>query len=229
MSRLPGRLSSGRPVFAGLAGALATLLVVTILFVVFSVWIYKGAGPRARQGQATTVVVRHGAGLAEIGADLQRAGAVRSAPLFMAAAQQPDHQRQRHRPGQQEGAGPEPRYQAAGEQRQQQHQRQHRAPPLLHRVETEGEEADLVADIGPARAGDLAACAGRTRPYCVQHRPVQHRRQHPGKQRQAGDGDDRVPRRADEGAKGRRHRAPRRSIRLYQRFIMPEVPSVSTR
>jgi UPF0755 protein len=51
------------------------------------VWIYNAPGPTARQGAETTVVLRRGAGLSEIGASLERAGVTRSAGLFMAAAQ----------------------------------------------------------------------------------------------------------------------------------------------
>jgi len=50
-------------------------------------WVYTGPGPKARQGQETTVILRSGAGVAEIAAALDQAGAIRSAPLFMAAAQ----------------------------------------------------------------------------------------------------------------------------------------------
>ena len=77
----------GRPVFAGVAGALVTLCAVIILLAAASLWIYLGAGPKARGGSQTVTVLRHGAGLSEIGADLQQAGVIRSWPLFMAAAQ----------------------------------------------------------------------------------------------------------------------------------------------
>ena len=90
MSRPPGRLTPSGPalpVFAGLAGAVVTLAGIALLFAATGFWIYRGSGPRAHHGQTTTVVLRRGAGLAEIGADLQRAGVIRSAPLFMAAAQ----------------------------------------------------------------------------------------------------------------------------------------------
>ena len=76
-----------RPLLAGVVGALATLAVVVLLLVGLSVWIYRAPGPKARQGASTTVLLRHGAGLSEIGADLQSSGVIRSAPLFMAAAQ----------------------------------------------------------------------------------------------------------------------------------------------
>ena len=70
-----------------MAGALITLLVLVALLAGGSLWFYAGAGPKARSGSQTAVVLRHGAGLSEIGADLQQAGVIRSAPLFMAAAQ----------------------------------------------------------------------------------------------------------------------------------------------
>ena len=92
MSRAPRRAASfpggsGRPLYAALAAALATLAVVVVVFIGLGLWIYKAPGPKARQGDSTTVLLRHGARLAEIGADLQAAGVIRSAPLFMAAAQ----------------------------------------------------------------------------------------------------------------------------------------------
>ena len=75
------------PVFAGLLGALATALIALVLLAGVSLLVYLGKGPKARSGEQTVVQLRHGAGLAEIGADLQQAGVVRAAPLFMAAAQ----------------------------------------------------------------------------------------------------------------------------------------------
>ncbi len=73
--------------FAGLAGALATLALVVAVLFGLGLWIYNGAGPTARKGASTTVILRKGTGVAEIGAALQQAGVVRSSPLFMAAAQ----------------------------------------------------------------------------------------------------------------------------------------------
>jgi UPF0755 protein len=78
---------SGGPLLAGLASAFATLGIVLVLVVGVSFWLYKGAGPRARSGAATTVILRRGAGIAEIGADLQHAGVIRSQAFFIAAAQ----------------------------------------------------------------------------------------------------------------------------------------------
>jgi UPF0755 protein len=85
--RRPTLSGVSRPVFAGLVGAIATLVVLSCLSAALGVWLFSAPGPRARQGASTTVILRHGAGLGEIGADLQAAGVVRSAPLFMAAAQ----------------------------------------------------------------------------------------------------------------------------------------------
>ena len=70
-----------------MAGALATLAVVLVMLAVLSVWIYRAPGPKARSGPATDVILRHGAGVAEIGADLQTAHVVRSSAMFLAAAQ----------------------------------------------------------------------------------------------------------------------------------------------
>ncbi len=73
---------------AATASALVVLVVAVAAFGLLSLWIYKGAGPEARNHAAsTTVILRKGAGLSEIGADLQQAGVIRSAPLFLAAAQ----------------------------------------------------------------------------------------------------------------------------------------------
>jgi UPF0755 protein len=76
-----------RGFLAGAASATATLLVLGLVAVLAGVFLYNAPGPAARQGTETDVVLRKGAGVAEIGAALERAGAVRSAPLFMAAAQ----------------------------------------------------------------------------------------------------------------------------------------------
>ena len=92
MSRGPRRTerpqaAGGQPVFAAVAGALATLVLLLAVFTGLSLWAYSGAGPAARHGASTTVILRKGAGVTEIGASLQQAGVVRSAPLFLAAAQ----------------------------------------------------------------------------------------------------------------------------------------------
>ena len=87
MSRAWRGRPGGGGLIAGTAGALATLAVGIAAFVLLSLWIYRGAGPAARIGTVTTVILRKGAGVAEVGADLQQAGVIRSAPLFLAAAQ----------------------------------------------------------------------------------------------------------------------------------------------
>ena len=92
MSRGPRRPGSslagtGRPLFAGLAGALVTLAVAVAVLIGFSLWIYNGAGPKARSGASTTVILRKGAGVAGIGASRQQAGVVSASQLFLAAAQ----------------------------------------------------------------------------------------------------------------------------------------------
>ena len=79
----------GRGFLAGVASATVTVTVFALglVAVIAAVWIYNSPGPAARQGGESTVVLRKGAGLSEIGAALERGGAINSAPLFMAAAQ----------------------------------------------------------------------------------------------------------------------------------------------
>jgi len=83
----PGGLTAGRRWAVGLISAGATLALVAIVALVWALWSYQGAGPAARQGAGTTVILRHGASLTEIASTLERAGVVRSSSLFMAAAQ----------------------------------------------------------------------------------------------------------------------------------------------
>jgi UPF0755 protein len=77
----------GRPWRAGVASAVLTITAVAVVVVLFSLWSFFAPGPASRDGQPTTVQLRKGAHMAEIGADLQRAGVIRSAAIFMAAAQ----------------------------------------------------------------------------------------------------------------------------------------------
>jgi len=85
----PGR-SAGLPLMRRLVimgfSALMTLAVVVGLLVAWAVWTYQGPGPAAR-GSVHSVVLRRGSGLNEIAAALEKAGVVRSAPVFLAAAQ----------------------------------------------------------------------------------------------------------------------------------------------
>jgi UPF0755 protein len=67
--------------------ATAMIAVVAALVVGYVVWSYNGPGPEARSGEATTVLLRRGAGLSEIANALENAGVVRSASVFMTAAQ----------------------------------------------------------------------------------------------------------------------------------------------
>ena len=84
--KFPG-LTPARPWAVGLISAGATLALVALLAFVWALWSYQGPGPEARQGGGTTVVLRQGASLTEIASALERAGVVRSASVFMAAAQ----------------------------------------------------------------------------------------------------------------------------------------------
>ncbi|MDP1737717.1 MAG: endolytic transglycosylase MltG [Caulobacter sp.] len=67
--------------------AFATLCVALVIVGLWAVWSYRGPGPEARQGEITNVMLRRGAGLNEIAASLERAHVVRSATIFIAAAQ----------------------------------------------------------------------------------------------------------------------------------------------
>ncbi|NBU29866.1 MAG: aminodeoxychorismate lyase, partial [Caulobacteraceae bacterium] len=68
------------------SSAMITLLVVLGLIAAWAVWTYQGPGPTAKAG-VHSVVLRRGSGLNEIAAALEKAGVVRSAPVFLAAAQ----------------------------------------------------------------------------------------------------------------------------------------------
>ncbi|OYX32819.1 MAG: aminodeoxychorismate lyase [Caulobacterales bacterium 32-69-10] len=70
-----------------MASATVTVVVLGLIAAIAAAWVYNAPGPVARQGDQTTVILRKGAGLSEIGASLERGGAVGSAALFMAAAQ----------------------------------------------------------------------------------------------------------------------------------------------
>ena len=76
-----------RRLVIALLSAAATLAVVGMLVMTWAVWSFQGAGPVARSGEVTTVVLRQGASLPEIAATLARGGVIRSAPIFVTAAQ----------------------------------------------------------------------------------------------------------------------------------------------
>ena len=69
------------------ASGFATLAMAILVFAAWGVWTYTSPGPAARQGDRTTVILRHGASLPEIAADLEDRGVVRSSSIFIAAAQ----------------------------------------------------------------------------------------------------------------------------------------------
>jgi UPF0755 protein len=66
------------------ASGLATLAFALVVFGLWGLWVYGAAGPST---QETTVVLRHGAGLPEIASQLEDQHVVRSASVFVAAAQ----------------------------------------------------------------------------------------------------------------------------------------------
>jgi len=69
------------------ASAVTTLAIALAVIALWGVWTYFGAGPAARHGPSTTVVLRHGASLPEIASDLEDQGVIRSGSVFVAAAQ----------------------------------------------------------------------------------------------------------------------------------------------
>jgi len=68
-------------------GALATLAAGLAIALLVGLFLYFGPGPAARAGASTTVVLRPGASVPEIGADLARAGVVGSDTVFILAAE----------------------------------------------------------------------------------------------------------------------------------------------
>ncbi|NBB17076.1 endolytic transglycosylase MltG [Caulobacter sp. SLTY] len=77
-----------RRVIIGLVSGLLTLGLLLGLGIGWAVWTYQGPGPAAKGGaEQHVVVLRRGAGLNEIASALEKGGAVRSAAVFVAAAQ----------------------------------------------------------------------------------------------------------------------------------------------
>lgn len=70
-----------------LASASATLFLLLLFAGIVAYATYYGPGPEARHGDSTVVLLRRGAGVAEIASTLQRAGVVRSSKTFKAFAQ----------------------------------------------------------------------------------------------------------------------------------------------
>ena len=76
-----------RGVLAGVASAVVTLTFIVALAAAGGLFAYMSRGPAAQSGEATTVVLRKGAGLAEIAGELSTARVIPSAPLFIALAE----------------------------------------------------------------------------------------------------------------------------------------------
>ena len=81
------RLTLARRATVMAASALATLALAVLVVAIGGLWAYTSPGPAARQGVETTVILRHGAHLAEIASDLEEKGVIRSGSVFVAAAQ----------------------------------------------------------------------------------------------------------------------------------------------
>lgn len=79
--------SGGRKVAAGFVGAALLLVGLAALALALGVAAYLAPGPKASSGVGTTVILRKGAGVGEIGAVLKTARAVSSAQLFAVAAE----------------------------------------------------------------------------------------------------------------------------------------------
>ncbi|WP_374468549.1 endolytic transglycosylase MltG [Phenylobacterium sp.] len=67
-------------------GVLFALAAFALVAGGWVLWTYRGPGPQAREGEATTVVLARGSGLGGIADNLARAGVIRSKAVFMAAA-----------------------------------------------------------------------------------------------------------------------------------------------
>jgi len=80
-------LSFARRLTIAASSGFMVVLLALVLFGVWALWSYNGPGPKSPTGEITTVMLRRGAGLNEIASALERGGAIRSATIFMAAAQ----------------------------------------------------------------------------------------------------------------------------------------------
>lgn len=83
----PKGVSRGRRIVISFFSASTTFVVVLAVAAIAALWIYHGPGPKADNGDATTVILRPGAGLSEISTALERAHVVRSGAMFAAAAE----------------------------------------------------------------------------------------------------------------------------------------------
>ncbi len=77
----------GGGVLPGLASALLTFTVICGLAAAAGLFIYYAQGPAARNGDATTIILRKGAGIAEIAGELGSAHVIPNAPVFIALAE----------------------------------------------------------------------------------------------------------------------------------------------
>jgi UPF0755 protein len=68
-------------------GALVTLGAALVVVAIIALFVYFGPGPKALQGDSTTVVLPAGAGVAEIATDLRRGGVIGSSTVFVLAAE----------------------------------------------------------------------------------------------------------------------------------------------
>lgn len=84
----PAGRPPGRGFLAGLASGVVTFTVIAALIAAGGLFAYYAAGPRAAQGQpGTTVILRKGAGLAEIAGELSSSHVIPNAPVFIALAE----------------------------------------------------------------------------------------------------------------------------------------------
>lgn len=78
------RLPLGRRLAIMGASGLATLAIALMVFALWGLWVFGSPGPSE---QASTVILRHGASVPEIAAQLEDQRVVKSASVFVAAAQ----------------------------------------------------------------------------------------------------------------------------------------------
>ncbi len=86
LAKIPGVTPARRWVVVALSAA-GTLAAVALIALIWALWTFNGDGPISLHGSSTTVIVRRGASLGEVASSLERAGVVRSAAVFAAAAQ----------------------------------------------------------------------------------------------------------------------------------------------
>lgn len=66
--------------------AIATLILLGVLAAGWAVWTYRGPGPKAPEGQVTTVTLPRGSSVGEIARDLRAGGVIGSREIFLLAA-----------------------------------------------------------------------------------------------------------------------------------------------